>query len=126
VAGTLDLATFPVQAQTTTTTKIVITDARIPTRDLISNSPLMTLGQEQIQQTGTTQVEQLLNFSPKFSPGLTLSLNNSSSGGGSGGGAGSARVDVSGFGTTRWKLGPQVKRGRSGSTCKQGTLGSAA
>ena len=86
VAGTLVLAAVPVQAATTTTEEIVITGSRIPTRDLTSNSPLMTVGQEQIQQTGTTQIESLLNTLPQFSPSLTMSSNNPSSGGFFGGG----------------------------------------
>jgi outer membrane receptor protein involved in Fe transport len=81
--------------------EIFITGSRIPTRDLTSNSPLMTVGQEQIQQTGTTQIESLLNTLPQFSPSLTMSSNNPSSGGFFGGGSGQAQVDLRALTPTR-------------------------
>lgn len=49
--------------------EIVVTGSRIQRRDFTSPSPIVTAGAEQLQATGTNNIEQVLNQLPQFAPG---------------------------------------------------------
>ena len=72
---------------------IVVTGSRIAKKDFISNSPVVTIGAEQFDLTGTVNTESLLNTLPQVVPGLDRTSNNP--------GGGIATVDLRGLGTAR-------------------------
>ncbi|PXA89498.1 TonB-dependent receptor, partial [Caulobacter sp. D5] len=61
--------------------EVVVTGSRIARRDYVSNSPIMTMGQEQIEKTGSVTVDTLLNQMPQFVPSVSSTSNNPSNGG---------------------------------------------
>ncbi|PXA94819.1 TonB-dependent receptor [Caulobacter sp. D4A] len=74
--------------------EVVVTGSRIARRDYVSNSPIMTMGQEQIEKTGSVTVDTLLNQMPQFVPSVSSTSNNPSNGG-------QANIDLRGLGTAR-------------------------
>jgi iron complex outermembrane recepter protein len=76
---------------------VVVTGTRILRRDYEAPSPVVTIGNELLQQAGTVQIETVLNQLPQLVPSLTTTSNNPSSFGG----AGQALVDLRGLGPTR-------------------------
>ncbi|MBI1682609.1 TonB-dependent receptor domain-containing protein [Caulobacter hibisci] len=74
--------------------EVVVTGSRIARRDYVSNSPIMTMGAEQIEKTGSVTVDTLLNQMPQFVPSVSSTSNNPSNGG-------QANIDLRGLGTAR-------------------------
>ncbi len=73
---------------------IVVTGSRIPRPNIESASPVTVVGAEQIDLTGTTTVETLLNELPQVIPGNTRVSNNA-------GGENFATLDLRGLGPGR-------------------------
>lgn len=73
--------------------EITVTGSRIPIRNLVSSSPVTTLGSEEIDFTGTTRVEDLLNRLPQVAVGQTVTQAN--------GATTTATVDLRGLGSVR-------------------------
>lgn len=73
---------------------IVVTGSRIARRDFIANSPITTVGQEELELSQTVTVESLLNELPQVVPGLGGTSNNP-------GLNGQATVDLRGLGPAR-------------------------
>jgi iron complex outermembrane receptor protein len=73
---------------------VTITGTRIPQRDYFVDSPLTTVGAEQLQATGAITPEQLLNTLPQVVPASTISSNNP-------GNNGAANIDLRGLGPNR-------------------------
>lgn len=73
---------------------VVITGSRIARQDYVANSPIVTVGQEEIAATGVTTLDTLLNSMPQFVPGINMSSNNPSNGG-------QANVQLRGLGGNR-------------------------
>lgn len=71
---------------------IVITGSRIPRPDVVSNSPVNVIGEEEIRLTGTVETEQLLNALPQAVAGAGAQSN---------GGNLSATVNLRNLGTVR-------------------------
>jgi len=94
------LTAAPVLAQAQTTDdaaaveEVVVTGSRIARRDYVSNSPIVTMGQEAIEKTGSVTVDTLLNQMPQFVPAVSSTSNNPSNGG-------QANIDLRGLGTQR-------------------------
>lgn len=87
------------QASTTTSdaTKaqtVVVTGSRIGRIDAAAESPMVTVGAEQIKQSGIITVEQFLNTLPQITAGLSSQSNNPSSNG-------RAFIDLRGLGSGR-------------------------
>ncbi|MFC5371471.1 TonB-dependent receptor plug domain-containing protein [Brevundimonas faecalis] len=72
---------------------IVVTGSRIVRQDYVANSPVSTIGVEQIQARGDVNVEQILNQLPQVVPGLSANSNNPANG--------AATVDLRGIGPSR-------------------------
>src|SRR5262245_42326331 len=60
---------------------VVVTGSRIARQDYVANSPIVTVGQEDIQATGVTTLDTLLNEMPQFVPAINMTSNNPSNGG---------------------------------------------
>ncbi len=94
------VTTAPILAQAQTNDEpaaveeVVVTGSRIARRDYVSNSPIMTMGAEQIEKTGSVTVDTLLNQMPQFVPSVSSTSNNPSNGG-------QANIDLRGLGTAR-------------------------
>src|SRR5690349_8817459 len=73
--------------------KVTVTGSRIPRKDYTSNSPLTTVTSQQIKDSGTTTIDQLLNTLPQVVPTLARGTNN--------GGGGLSLVDLRGLGPKR-------------------------
>lgn len=74
--------------------EVVVTGSRIARRDYVSNSPIVTLGQDAIQKSGSVTVDTLLNQMPQFVPSVSSTSNNPSNGG-------QANIELRGLGTAR-------------------------
>jgi len=74
--------------------EIVVTGSRIARQDYVANSPIVTVGQEDFQDTGSVTVDALLNDLPQFAPSINFTSNNPSNGG-------QANINLRGLGTTR-------------------------
>ena len=72
---------------------VVVTGSLIPTPNATSNSPIQTVGAEQIDLSGHPNVEQILNSLPQVVPGLGMTSNNP--------GGGEAVVDLRGLSPNR-------------------------
>lgn len=72
---------------------VVVTGSLIPTPNATSNSPIQTVGAEQIDLSGHPNVEQILNTLPQVVPGLGMTSNNP--------GGGEATVDLRGLSPNR-------------------------
>ncbi len=73
---------------------IVVTGSRIVRQDYVANSPIVTVGQEDFQATGSVTIDNLVNELPQFTPALNATSNNPSNGG-------QANVQLRGLGTSR-------------------------
>jgi len=73
---------------------VVITGSLIARQDYVANSPIVTVDAEDIQATGTTTLDTLLNNMPQFVPAINMTSNNPSNGG-------QANVSLRGLGTNR-------------------------
>jgi iron complex outermembrane receptor protein len=51
---------------------VVVTGSRIARKDYTADSPIVTLGQQQLQQTGEVQIQNVLNRLPQFTPAQNL------------------------------------------------------
>src|SRR5690606_1781437 len=60
---------------------IVVTGTRIARRDAVAASPILTVGQEEMTNSGFVTVEQYLNTLPQVTPGISSQSNNPSSNG---------------------------------------------
>ncbi len=76
---------------------IIVTGTRIQRQDYEATSPVVTINNELLQQSGTVQIDTVLNQLPQLVPTLTTTSNNPSASGG----AGQALVDLRGLGATR-------------------------
>lgn len=74
--------------------EIVVTGSRIVRRDYASNSPIVTVGKDEIEKLGSVTVDTLLNQMPQFVPSVSSTSNNPSNGG-------QANIDLRGMGTAR-------------------------
>lgn len=74
--------------------EVVVTGSRILRQDYEATSPVFTIGQQQLLDAGTPQIEQILNELPQLVPTITTTSNNPSLGG-------QASVDLRGLGTSR-------------------------
>lgn len=72
---------------------IVVTGSRIPRPDVVSNSPVNVLSNEEIRLTGTNETEQILNSLPQVVAGFGSQSNNP--------GNGTATVNLRNLGTVR-------------------------
>ena len=73
---------------------VVVTGSRIVRQDYAANSPIVTVGRDNLEQTGAVTVDALLNELPQFSPAIGASSNNPSN-------QGQANVALRGLGTSR-------------------------
>lgn len=94
ICGALAAALPAMAAEDSTENEVVVTGSRIPTKDAVSNSPVLTVGGDVIQQQGSASTETYLNSLPQFSPNLSSVNNNPPSGGAS-------RLDLRQLGTQR-------------------------
>lgn len=74
--------------------EIVVTGSRIVRKDYASTSPIVTVGQEDIQATGSVTVETLMSDMPQFVPGTNHTSVNPGNGG-------QANLNLRGLGTNR-------------------------
>lgn len=74
--------------------KITITGSRFARRDEVAESPILTVGQDAMLESGFTTVEQFLNTLPQVTPSLSSQSNNPSSNG-------RAVIDLRGLGSGR-------------------------
>ena len=72
---------------------IIVTGSRIKNANLVSPSPVTTVGADQIQARGTVRVEDMLNTLPQVSPSEGAGRANEA--------AGTANVDLRGLGAER-------------------------
>jgi outer membrane receptor protein involved in Fe transport len=73
---------------------VVVTGSLIARQDYVANSPIVTIGEDEIQATGVTTLDTLLNEMPQFVPAINMTSNNPSNGG-------QANVSLRGLGTNR-------------------------
>ncbi|HRK63224.1 MAG TPA: TonB-dependent receptor [Terricaulis sp.] len=73
---------------------IVVTGTRIARRDAVAESPILTVGQEEMTNSGFVTVEQYLNTLPQVTAGISSQSNNPSSNG-------RAFIDLRGLGSAR-------------------------
>ncbi|MDG2523372.1 TonB-dependent receptor [Caulobacter segnis] len=73
--------------------EIVVTGSRIARPDLVSTSPVATVGEQDLKQSGVVNTENLLNTLPQAVPGVTSTVNNGS--------GGAATVNLRGLGSNR-------------------------
>ena len=93
ICGAAIAVAAPAFAQDTEVEAVVVTGSRIARQDFVANSPVSTVTAEQIETTGSLQVEQILNALPQVVPGFTAASNNPSDG--------TATVDLRGLGPQR-------------------------
>ena len=72
----------------------MVTGSRIARPDFVANSPVTTVGQEELELSGATTIESLLNELPQVVPGIGATSNNP-------GLNGQATVDLRGLGSER-------------------------
>jgi outer membrane receptor protein involved in Fe transport len=129
LGGTMALGVAPAFAQQANapaadanrTQSVVVTGSRIARIDALAESPIVTVGAEQIQQSGVVTVEQFLNTLPQVTPGLSSQSNNPSS-------QGRAFIDLRGLGSARNLVLINGKRGMgslSGGTVDTNTIPTA-
>lgn len=118
--GTLSMALVGTQAQAQQSAdadlqEIVVTGSRIKSPNATSDSPVLTVGNQELKFQGTTNVEQLLNHLP----GITASQGSTVSNGSDG----TAGADLRGLGRTRTLVlidGKRVGPGDPGSASGSG------
>ncbi|WP_419320444.1 TonB-dependent receptor domain-containing protein [Caulobacter sp. ErkDOM-E] len=85
--------TAPAAAEAVQVEEIVVTGSRIARPDLVSSSPVATVGEKELEQSGVVNTENLLNTLPQAVPGITSTVNNGSNG--------TATVNLRGLGSNR-------------------------
>jgi outer membrane receptor protein involved in Fe transport len=90
--GIMALPAVPAMAQDQID-EIVVTGSRISSPNLVSTSPITTVGQEEIKLSGTTRVEDLINQLPQAFATQTSNVSNGSTG--------TATIDLRNLGSTR-------------------------
>ena len=68
LAGLLTFNAAPALALDAEVSEIVVTGSRIARKDYVSESPIVTVGQEQIAAVGMVTIENTLNQLPQFTP----------------------------------------------------------
>jgi outer membrane receptor protein involved in Fe transport len=91
LGGALLLTSAPVYAQSTE--RVEITGSRIRTLGAVSNSPISSVGAEELNVTQPVAVEEVIRSLPATSPAIGANVNNGSGGG--------ATVQLRNFGTNR-------------------------
>lgn len=74
--------------------EVVVTGSRIARKDYLANSPIVTVTQEDVRATGSTNIETLINELPQFTPLGSASSNSPNV-------AGQAQVQLRGLGAIR-------------------------
>ena len=74
--------------------EITVTGSRIAKRDAIAESPIFTVGQDEMEVSGYVTLDQYLNTLPQITPNISSQSNNPSSGG-------RAFIDLRGLGPSR-------------------------
>ncbi|ANF54884.1 TonB-dependent receptor [Brevundimonas naejangsanensis] len=74
--------------------EIIVTGSRIARKDYNSTSPIVTVGKEDFQATGSVTIDSLITDLPQFVPSVNSTSNNPSNGG-------QANIDLRGLGTQR-------------------------
>jgi len=82
------------QEEASTVDDIVVTGSRIARQDYTSTSPIVTVGAEDFQATGSVTIDTLINDLPQFVPSINQTSNNPSNGG-------QANINLRGLGTAR-------------------------
>lgn len=85
--------TAPAAEEAAQVEEIVVTGSRIARPDLVSSSPVATVGEKELEQSGVVNTENLLNTLPQAVPGITSTVNNGSNG--------TATVNLRGLGSNR-------------------------
>jgi len=121
VSPALHAQTAPAQAEETTPapmTEVVVTGSRLRTPNETSISPITTVSAADVQQTGLTRVEDILNNLPMVFAGMNSTTSN--------GADGTSTVDLRGLGNQRTlvlidgrRLGPGTADGRNYSDINQ-------
>lgn len=97
LGGTMVMGAAPALAQqgnAPAAQSVVVTGSRIARIDALAESPIVTIGAEEIQKSGVVTAEQFLNTLPQVTPGLSSQSNNPSSNG-------RAFIDLRGLGSGR-------------------------
>ena len=85
---------FPAIAAEEHISEVVVTGTRIANRDASAETPIFTVGVEEITESGLTTVDHYLNTLPQVTPNLSSQSNNPSSNG-------RAFIDLRGLGINR-------------------------
>jgi iron complex outermembrane receptor protein len=85
--------TAPAAEEAAQVEEIVVTGSRIARPDLVSSSPVATVGEKELEQSGIVNTENLLNTLPQAVPGITSTVNN--------GNNGFATINLRGLGANR-------------------------
>ena len=95
-AGAQEAVAVPAADQQTSgeVDEIVVTGSRIARKDYLANSPIVTVTQEDVRATGSTNIETLINELPQFTPLGGASSNSPNV-------AGQAQVQLRGLGAIR-------------------------
>lgn len=93
-AQTAPLQEAPAQEQAAQVSDVVVTGSRITRQDYQSTSPIVTVGAEDFQATGSVTIDSLINDLPQFVPSISSTSNNPSNGG-------QANINLRGLGTQR-------------------------
>lgn len=94
IAGSGHAFAADTMATETNVEEVVVTGSHIVRQDYVADSPIVTVGTQALQNTGSVTVETLLNQIPQFVPSVTSTSNNPSNGG-------QANVELRGLGTKR-------------------------
>src|SRR6185436_18191985 len=70
----------PAEPQAQEMEVLTVTGSRVK-RDFASDSPIVSVGKDILTQTGTSNIEQVLNQLPQFVPSVTTTSNNPANGG---------------------------------------------
>jgi outer membrane receptor protein involved in Fe transport len=93
VAGAIPIGLTTAPASAETVEEMVITGSRIPRPDFVSNSPVASVGEKEINLQQPVDVEAVLRGLPQFDSGNNSSIGNGSSG--------TSTVDLRGLGQNR-------------------------
>lgn len=111
-AGMMTLPALPAMAQDQVE-EIVVTGSRIASPNLVSTSPITSVGQEEIKLSGTTRVEDLINQLPQAFATQTSTISNGSTG--------TATIDLRNLGSERTLVLVDGRRLPSGSPGEGGS-----
>lgn len=70
-------------AQPAVVQEVIVTGSRLPRRDLVADSPVVTVGGERLAEDATLTLETALNKLPQLTPGFSSASNNPSANGAS-------------------------------------------